>query len=259
MDSLTLTLRLPGARVRWTAAGIAAGLLAAALAGPALAPRSALAADPTTPPEHTITVTGTGTATVTPDVADVRLGVTVSKSTVRDARSAAADRMTAVIAALKKLGIADKDIQTTTISLQPTYDYTNGGNPPRITGYSFSNGLAVTVRNLDQTGDVIDDSLAAGATSLDGVGFRVADPAAAETQARTDAMNQAKASADTLAKASGVSISGVASISEVSTPVPGPIFYAGAALGAAAPDKATPVQPGTTDVTITVTVAYLIG
>jgi uncharacterized protein YggE len=259
MDSLTLTLRLPGARVRWMAAGIAAGLLVAGIAGPALGPRPALAADPTTPPEHTITVTGTGTATVSPDTADVRLGVTVNRTTVKDARAVAASRMTQVIAALKKLGIADKDIQTTSISLQPTYDYTNNGNPPRITGYSFSNGVAVTVRNLDLVGDVIDDSLAAGATSLDGVGFRVADPAAAETQARTEAMTQARSSADTLAKASGVSISGVASISEVSTPVPGPVFYGRAALGAAAPDQATPVQPGTTDVTITVTVAYLIG
>jgi uncharacterized protein YggE len=259
MDTITLTMRLPGARVRWAAAGIAAGLLAAAVAGPALGPRSALAADPSSPPEHTITVTGAGTATVSPDVADVRLGVLVSRPTVKEARSVAAARMTAVIAAVKKLGIADKDIQTTTISLQPNYDYTNNGNPPRITGYSLSNGIAVTVRNLDQTGDVIDDSLAAGATTLDGVGFRVADPAAAETQARTDAMSQAKASADTLAKSAGVSISGVASISEVATPVPGPIYFGRAALGAAAPDQATPVQPGTTDVTITVTVSYLIG
>jgi uncharacterized protein YggE len=259
MDSITLTLRLPGARVRWAAAGISAGLLAAAIAGPALGPRPALAADPTTPPEHTITVTGTGTATVSPDIADVRLGVSVSRPTVKDARSVAAARMTAVIDAVKKLGIADKDIQTTTISLQPTYDYTNNGNPPRITGYNFSNGIEVTVRNLDQVGDVIDDSLAAGASTLDGVTFRVADPAAAETQARTDAMSEAKASADTLAKSAGVSITGVASISEVSTPVPQPVYFGAAQGVAAAPDVATPVQPGTSDVTITVTVAYLIG
>jgi uncharacterized protein YggE len=258
MDSITLTMPLPGARVRWTAAGIVAGILAAGLAGPAHGPRPALAADPTTPPEHTITVTGTGTATVSPDTADVRLGVAVSKPTVKEARSVAAARMTAVIAAVKKLGVADKDIQTTSISLQPTYDYTNNGNPPRITGYSFSNGIAVTVRDLDQTGDVIDDSLAAGASTLDGVNFRVADPAAAGAQARTDAMTQARASADTLAKSAGVSISGVASISEVATPVPGPIFYPQAAFAGAA-DKATPVQPGTTDVTITVTVSYIIG
>jgi hypothetical protein len=261
MDTINVTVRLPGARARWTAAGLALGLLAAAtVVGPALAPRTATAADPTsTTPEHTITVAGTGTATVSPDIADVRLGVTVNRTTVKDARAEAAARMTKVIDAIKKLGIADKDIQTTTISLQPTYDYTNNTNPPKITGYSFSNGVAVTIRNLDLTGGVIDDSLAAGATSLDGVTFRVADPAAAASQARTDAMTQARASADTLAKASGVSITGVASISEISTPVPQPMYYAAGAAAPATRDVPTPVQPGTTDVTITVTVSYLIG
>src|SRR3954468_19640979 len=160
MDSLTVTLRLPGARARWTAAGLVAGLLGAAtIAGPALTPHAALAADPSSTPEHTITVTGTGTTTVSPDIADIRLGVVVNRPTVKDARADAAARMTKVIAALKQLGIADKDIQTTTISLQPTYDYTTNGNPPRITGYSFSNGVVVTVRNLDRAGEVIDNSL----------------------------------------------------------------------------------------------------
>jgi uncharacterized protein YggE len=260
MDPITVTLRLPGPRVRWTAAGLITGLLVAAtIAGPALSPRSSLAAGTTSDNEHTITVTGSGTVVVSPDIADVRLGVVVTKPTVKAARETAAEAMTRVIAALKKLGIADKDIQTTAVSLQPAYDYSAQTNPPRITGYNLANGVAVTIRNLDQTGDVIDDSLAAGATSLDGVTFRVDDPAKAQQQARTDAMNEAKSNADTLAKAAGVSITGVASISEASTPVPYPVYY-GAAAGAPAADSVkTPVQPGTTDVTITVTVAYLIG
>jgi uncharacterized protein len=260
MDAITVTLRLPGPRVRWTAAGLLTGLLVAAtIAAPAVAPRPSLAAGATTDSEHTITVSGTGTIVVSPDIADVRLGVVVTKPTVKAARETAAEAMTQVLAALKKLGIADKDLQTTTVSLQPAYDYSTQANPPRITGYTLANGVAVTVRNLDQTGDVIDDSLAAGATSLDGVTFRVDDPAKAQKQARSDAINQAKANADTLAKAAGVSITGVASISEVSAPVPYPVFY-GAAAGAPAADSVkTPVQPGTSDVTITVTVAYLIG
>lgn len=260
MDPITVTLRLPGPRVRWTAAGLITGLLVAAtIAGPALSPRSSLAAGATSDNEHTITVTGSGTVVVSPDIADVRLGVVVTKPTVKAARETAAEAMTRVIAALKKLGIADKDIQTTAVSLQPAYDYSAQTNPPRITGYNLANGVAVTIHNLDQTGDVIDDSLAAGATSLDGVTFRVDDPAKAQQQARTDAMNEAKASADTLAKSAGVSITGVATISEASTPVPYPVYY-GVAAGAPAADSVkTPVQPGTSDVTITVTVAYLIG
>jgi uncharacterized protein len=260
MDSITVTLRLPGQRVRWTVAGLLTGLLVAAtIAGPALAPRPSLAAGSTTDTQHTITVTGTGTVVVSPDIADVRLGVLVTKPTVKAARETAAEAMTRVIAALKKLGIADKDIQTTTVSLQPAYDYSTQGNPPKITGYTLANGVAVTVRDLDQTGDVIDDSLAAGATSLDGVTFRVDDPAKAQQQARTDAMNEAKANADTLAKAAGVSITGVASISEVSAPTPYPVYFGAAGAAPAADSVKTPIQPGTSDVTITVTVAYLIG
>jgi uncharacterized protein YggE len=260
MNPITVTVRLPGPRVRWTSAGLITGLLVAAtIAGPALAPRPSLAAGGTSDTEHTITVTGSGTVVVSPDIANVRLGVVVTKPTVKAARETAAQAMTRVIAALKKLGIADKDIQTTTVSLQPVYDYSTQTNPPKITGYNLANGVAVTIHNLDQTGDVIDDSLAAGATSLDGVTFRVDDPAKAQQQARTDAMNEAKANADTLAKAAGVSITGVASISEASTPVPYPVYY-GVATGAPAADSVkTPVQPGTSDVTITVTVAYLIG
>ena len=260
MNPITVTVRLPGPRVRWTSAGLITGLLVAAtIAGPALAPRPSLAAGGTSDTEHTITVTGSGTVVVSPDIANVRLGVVVTKPTVKAARETAAEAMTRVISALKKLGIADKDIQTTTVSLQPVYDYSTQTNPPKITGYNLANGVAVTIHNLDQTGDVIDDSLAAGATSLDGVTFRVDDPAKAQQQARTDAMNEAKANADTLAKAAGVSITGVASISEASTPVPYPVYY-GVATGAPAADSVkTPVQPGTSDVTITVTVAYLIG
>jgi len=259
MDAITLTVRLPGSRARWIAAGLAAGLLATTIAAPALRPGATLAADPTSPPQHTIAVSGIGTVVVAPDVADLRLGVTVNKPTVKAARAQAAAAMTKVIAALKSLGIAEKDIQTSNVSLQPTYDYTANANPPRITGYSFSNGVAVTVRDLDKVGDAIDDALAAGATTLDGVSFRVDDPAKAEQQARTDAMSQARAHADTLATAAGVAITGVASISETSAPSPYPVFYGAAQAGAAARDVATPVQAGTTDVTITVSVVYLIG
>jgi uncharacterized protein len=257
MDPITLTIRTLGSRARWLAAGLATGLLVTAIASPTFAPRRTLAADTTTPAEHTIAVTGVGTVVTAPDVADLRLGVTFTRPTVRAARADAAAAMTKVIAALKALGIADKDIQTTNISLQPAYDYASNANPPRITGYTLSNGVAVTVRDLDKVGDAIDNALTAGATTFDGVSFRVDDPAKAQQQARTDAMTQARAHATTLAAAAGVAITGVASISETSAQTPYPIVY-GAAAGAAK-DVATPVQVGTTDVTITVSVAYLIG
>ena len=133
----------------------------------------------------------------------------------------------------------------------------NGGTP-RLTGYTLSNAVSVTVRDLDKIAGAVDDSLAAGATTLDSVAFRVEDPAKAQQQAREQAMAQAKAKAQTLASSAGVSIAGVASISETSaTPVP-PINY-GAFAGAAVRDTATPVQVGTNEILVTVNVEYLIG
>jgi uncharacterized protein len=258
MDSTTLTLTLPSARTRSLLTGLAIGALTAAVAGSAFGPRSALAVDPAAPNEHMISVYGTGRVVTTPDVADLRLGVSVTKPTVKEARALAADAMTKVIAALKKLGIADKDLQTTGLSLQPNYTYPPNGGTPRLTGYTLSNAVSVTLRDLDKLGDAIDDGLAAGATTLDGVWFRVENSAGAEKQAREQAMADAKAKAGTLASAAGVSINGVASISETSAPPPQPMFYEGARLQAVR-DAGTPIQVGTNEVVVTVTVEYLFG
>ncbi|HEY2915602.1 MAG TPA: SIMPL domain-containing protein [Candidatus Limnocylindrales bacterium] len=259
--TVSITLPLPShAGLRWLAIGLATGLLAAVVASPLLSAPRLLAANPApTADEHTISVTGTGKVTLSPDTADLRLGVLVTAASVKDARNQAADAMSRVIAALKGLGISDADIKTSWVSLQPTYDYQSGANPPHITGYQFSNSVAVTLHDLAKVGDAIDAALAAGATSLDGVSFRVADEAGAEAQAREAAMTEARAKAQTLASAAGVSISGVASISETMAPVPYPIAYGGAAAPADGKSVPTPVQPGTTDVSVTIAVVYLIG
>jgi uncharacterized protein YggE len=257
MSTTTISIRLPGTRARWLAAGLATGLLVAAIASPAFAPRSILAVDPATAPEHTISVNGTGRVVISPDIADLQLGVSVTRPTVNAARQIAAEAMTKVLAALKKLGIDDKDLKTTILSLQPVYDYSNSGNAPKLTGYQLSNGVSVTIRDLGKLGDAIDNSLAAGATSLDGVTFRVEDPAQAAAQARTEAMAQAKTTAETLASAAGVSLGAVASISETAAPIPYPIAYAVPAA-MAAKDLSTPVQPGTNEVSVSVSVVYLI-
>lgn len=245
-------------RLGWLAVGAFAGLALAVAFGPALAMRPAQAVDPATVPEHTISVSGIGRVTTTPDVADVRVGVMITRTKVRDAQAAAATAMQGVIAALKKAGIADKDIQTTSLSLQPVYDYSSNGNPPRLTGYQIVNAVQATVRKLDTISDVVDGALSSGATTLDGITFRVDDPATAEAQARDAAMKNARTKADALAKAAGVSITGVSSISEQSGSIPVPIPYL---AGGAAGDKAaasTPIQVGTNEVDVTVSVVYLI-
>jgi uncharacterized protein YggE len=258
--STTLTIPTPGLRTRLIAAAVGVSLFLAATSAPSLTPRGTLAVDSSgTAPEHTISVSGTGTVTLMPDVADLQLGVLTSRPTVKAAQADAAVAMTRILAALKALPIDDKDIQTSNVSLQPTYDYSSGMNPPRITGFQMSNSVTVTIRDLDKLGDAIDNSLAAGATSLDGVTFRVNDETSAEAQARQAAMTEARSKADTLAAVAGISIAGVASIAETSAPIQYPTNYT--LGGASAPDVAkvaTPIQAGTTDVTITVAVVYLI-
>jgi len=255
---VTITLPLPGSRARWIALGLGAGLVAASIASPALSPRQILAADPGTTPEHTISVSGTGRVVLSPDTAELRLGVTTSGKTVAVVRAAAAKSMTAVLASLRAAGIADRDVQTTILSLQPAYDYSTGTNPPRLTGYTLSNAVAVTVRDLDNVGDAIDGALAAGATSLDGITFRVQDQTAAEKQAREAAVSEAKSKATVLAAAAGVSIGGVQSISETVASIPYPVYY-GAMAAPGAKDVATPVSPGSNEITVSVAVVYLIG
>lgn len=207
-----------------------------------------------TPGEHTIAVTGSGKIFVKPDMADVSLGVQVIRSTLSDARDDAARLMNAVIDAIHALGITDADIETAYLDISPTFDY--GGQTQRITGYQVTNQLTVHVKNLDQIAAVVDNSVNAGATTVQGITFKVSDQSAAETQARTAAVHDARARADVLAAAAGVTITGVASISETSFTLP--IWYGMPAARDAA-GAPTPIIPGTTQVSIDVAVTYLIG
>jgi uncharacterized protein len=241
------------------AGALLVGLVAGPVLAGALAPQAYQPVNGATdqPPEHTISVAGSGKVVVVPDLATVRLGVIVERPTAKAARAAAAESMTRVVAAIKKLGIADKDIATANVSLSPVYNYPNN-QAPKIRGYQLQNIVTVTVRDLDKLSDVLDDGVAAGATSVEGISFDVADRPAAESKAREAAVVDAKAKADALASGLGVRISGVANVSEsVSTP----IYYENMAGAVPSADRAaaeTPVLPGTTDVVITVQVTFLI-
>ena len=233
----------------------AAALLLGIIVGPIINNHSAVGADTTDTPEHTVTVSGTGEVSLAPDIADVALGVSYTKPTVAEAQSAAATAMNAVVAAIEKNGVAAKDIVTVNLSLSAVYDY-SVSSTQKLIGYQFTNTVRVTVRNLKTVAAVVDDSVAAGATTIQGISFRLADPKSVEAQARQLAMNDARAKADALASAAGVSIKGVASIAESSYT---PVTYNAAVDKAAAGSASTPIQTGTTDVQVTVTVSYLIG
>ena len=202
---------------------------------------------------RTISVGGEGRVTVTPDQARLELGVILQRPTVKEAQAVAAEAMQKVVASIRANGIADEKIQTSTFSLQPVYEYPNNGGAPKIVGYSIANIVAVTVDDLEKLGPVIDDAMTAGATTVGSIAFTVADPAAATQQARAAAFADARSHAEALASAAGVRVGKVLSISESGSPPP-VVWRDDRAAG-----EGTPILPGTSQVTVTVSIVYEIG
>ena len=214
--------------------------------------------EPSSASPRTISVTGTGRVAIRPDLVELRLGVTVTEPTVEAARASTARALSAVIAGLKGLGIAERDLQTSIVSVSPAYDYSSNIDPPRLTGYTLTNLVSVTIRDVNRVGEAIDSALGAGATSVDRIAFRVDDQSAAEAQALEGALADARAKAQTLASAAGVSIAGIAAITESGVAIPYPTPYAEMATMATR-DASTPIEAGMNEVSATVAVTYLIG
>jgi uncharacterized protein YggE len=255
-----VTTTLPATRpgIRWLAGGLAIGLLAAALAGPAVGAAQAQSDPSDQDTVRSINVNGMGRVKAEPDVADINLGVTKQGEDAASASQEAATAMDAVVTALLEAGVAEGDIQTSSISLNPLYDWDN--SPPDIEGWEASNLVNITVRDIATVGDVVDAATAAGATNINGITFRVEDPTAAEAEARSAAIADARAKAEQLATDAGVTITGVISITESGGQAPEPIFYAQAEMAMAAGDAMakTPVMPGQVELSITVIVQYEI-
>jgi uncharacterized protein YggE len=141
------------------------------------------------------------------------------------------------------------------VSVNPAYDYS--GNTPKLVGYTVANLVAATLRDVARLGDAIDGALEAGATSIDRLAFGVSNQAEVEQEARTKAVADARAKADVLAAAAGVSITGVASIAESGGAVPYPAQFAEMKTMAAR-DASTPVEAGANEISIGVSVTFLI-
>lgn len=198
-----------------------------------------------------MTVSGEASVSVAPDHAQIRLGVTSQAKTARDASEANARAATALIAALRAAGIDDKDIQTTRLALQPTYDQPQGGGRGRINGFQASNIVTIKVRDIGRLADVIDRAVGAGATDIGGIEFLVAEPSLALDRARTEAFADARRKAEIYAKAAGVPLGRVLALSEDhAMHEPAPM--------AARAGFAPPVAPGEKTLRVTVTVSFAL-
>jgi uncharacterized protein YggE len=215
------------------------------IAGAALATLPARAAD------KLVTVTGEATVSVAPDMALIRIGVTSQGKTAREASDANAKQMTAVLAAIKDAGFADRDVQTSRLSLQPQYDPNKGGTT-RLLGFQVTNQLTVKIRDIEKMPGILDRAIGAGANEMSGIEFVVSEQSKLLDKARAEAIADAFRKAELYARAAGAKVGHVVAITEEGS-IPPPRFMQ--ALRAGAP----PVAPGEQTLRAAVTVSYELG
>jgi hypothetical protein len=202
-----------------------------------------------TAPAHQISVNGNGSVEAVPDQVAFTFGVQTSAKTASAALSANAAAATKVIAALKAAGIAAKDIQTQQVSLSQRLS----DDGQTLLGYNASSSVAATLPSITKAGEVIDGAVAAGADSVDGPALTLSNEKALEQKALASAVQDAKARAQALATAAGVSLGSIVAITESGASTPIPFASAKAADAAGTP---VPVEPGTQEVQAFVSVTF---
>ena len=202
----------------------------------------------------TITVTGSATVHVVPDLATISLGVTTTGATAAAAMDANSAALSAVTARLEAAGIADRDMQTSNLSLNPNWVTNASGTSSEIQGYIASNMLTVQVRAMNTTGAVLDAAIADGANTLNALSFGLQNQRPQEDEARKAAVADALARARLLAEAAGAKLGAVQSISEDNAMPPDPQSKYRMTDSAAA----VPVAAGEVGVTAAVTIVFQI-
>jgi len=208
----------------------------------------ALAADP-----HTISMTGHGEIRSQPDMAQVTAGVTTTAPTAAQALSANSARMKGVFAALEKLGVPQKNIQTSNFFVSPQYSNGDNNAPRRLTGYQVNNDVTARLEDVNKLGGALDALVAAGANQINGISFSIQNDAPLLEKARAQAIADARLRAETYAKAAGVTLGPVLSISEGGGEAPPRPMYRMAAIAAD-----TQIAPGEQSVAANVSVVWEI-
>lgn len=225
------------------------GHLILALAVAAASPLAAQDAPP-----RLVTVVGAAEAEAVPDIASITLGVETRAETASAALAANSEAMTAVFDTLGTSGIERRDIQTSQLNITPVYEpFREGAEAPqRVVAYDAANMVTIRVRAIDKLGSVIDAVTKAGSNRIYGIAFDLTDPKATLDTAREKAVEDARARAELYARAAGVTLGPVVSISET-VQTPGPIM-----MRAAAEAAAPPVSEGTMTLSAQVEIVYAI-
>ncbi len=205
---------------------------------------------------YTINVNGRGVANATPDIVDIQLGIETINANAQQALTQNTTQMTALMNAVKQLGVADKDIQTAVYNvwIEQVYDPTTGQSTGELR-YHVVNLLAIRLRDVSKTGDLLQAAAQAGANNINSINFGVADTAALERQAREQAVADAKAKAEQLATSLGVKVGTVRTVAEyTSTPI-SESYGKRTAMDAAA-GGGVPVASGNYNLTIEVQITF---
>jgi uncharacterized protein YggE len=234
------------------ALALATGL---ALAAPAALAQAPPPAADTVFRATTLNISAYGETKVRPDMATITLGVLTEAPTAAAAMQGNATRMNGVVAALRRGGIAERDIQTSGLSLNPQYRYEQN-RAPALIGYQASNLVTVTVRDLARLGPAVDATVGAGANQVQGISFGLSDRTGAEDAAREAAVRALQAKADLYARATGHRVLRLVSLTEGggSYPVPPPMPVAMAAQRFAKDE--TIVAPGELTVRVDISGLY---
>jgi uncharacterized protein YggE len=210
-------------------------------------------------PSHTVTVTAQGKTTATPDLAELTFSVVTQGADPAALSNNNNTQMNSVIQFLEGQGIATSDIQTVAYDLQPNYQYPKTGTRGVISGYTLTQSVQVKIHDLTKVASVIGGLAPLGVNQIGGVTFTFSNDTKVIAAARADALAKANAEAQQMAQAAGMPLGGVVSITE-NHYIPGPQpFYASAtALGASSAVVAPNIQPGSQDITDTVTVVYAL-
>lgn len=220
---------------------------------PALATALLLAVPAMAADTHTISMSGHGEAKAAPDLVTINAGVSSTAATAAAALSANTARMKQVFAALEKLSVPQKNIQTTEFSVSPQYNNAPGNETPHLTGYQVTNQVRLQLDDVSNLGKALDVLVTAGANRMNGIDFAIRNPAPLLEKARADAVADARLRAETYAKAAGVTLGPILSISEGGEgPRP---MYRMAMMAAPAP---VPVAAGEETVSADVTVVWEI-
>jgi uncharacterized protein YggE len=210
------------------------------------------------PVTATLTATGTGTTMVVPDIAVVTLGVASRAHTAGAALAQNSTDLAKAIAAIKGAGVAEKDIATSGFAIDPVYAEPKSGEvataPPAIVGYSVSNSVTVTIRDIAKSGGILDQVVAAGANQVTGISFDIADAHSANEAALKSAIADALGKGALMANSAGVKLVRVLSVATSDSAPPRPMLAAMAMKAA----PAVPVMPGQQSVTTSATVTWEI-